>query len=97
MDLKCLVLQKSLLYLDPCNFEPQITMEKYTTPIHLDEHLTTFLSMEIIVCNYAFFEDRQSIFHALPPFMVETTYALHVFLLCSKFVCPTLDFNMGFL
>jgi hypothetical protein len=38
--------------------------EKYIAPIHLGEYSIASLSMEIIICNYAFSEDHKSIFHA---------------------------------
>jgi hypothetical protein len=63
----------------------------------LGEYLTASLSMEIVVYDYAFSEDHQSILHALPPLVLETTYALRVFLLSSKLICPTSYSNMGFL
>jgi hypothetical protein len=53
--------------------------------------------VEIVVCNYVFFEDPQSIFHTIPLLVIETTYALKVFPLLSKPVGPTSNFDMGFL
>jgi hypothetical protein len=50
------VLQKSLLRLDFYNSKPQIVAKKYIAPIHLGEYSTTSLSMDIIVCNYAFYK-----------------------------------------
>jgi hypothetical protein len=38
---------------------------------HLGESLTTFLSLEIIVYNYAFSKNHQSILHALPPLVAK--------------------------
>ncbi len=69
------VLQKSLLRLNLFDFEPQIVVEKYVAPTHLGKYLTTFLFMEVVIYNYAFFKDPQSIFHAVPPLVVETTCA----------------------
>jgi hypothetical protein len=76
---------------------------KYTTivcfhpSIHLGEYSIASLCVEIIICNCAFFEDHQSIFHALPALVVEMTFVMQVFLLFLEFVYPTLDFDMGFL
>jgi hypothetical protein len=53
--------------------------------------------MEIVVYNYAFSKDPQSILHVVPPFVVETTYALQVFSLFSEFIYPTSDSDMGVL
>jgi hypothetical protein len=71
-------------------------VEKYIAPIHLGEYLVAYFFMEIVVCNCAFFEDHQSIFHTLPPLVVETKCALQV-LLFSKLICPTSNSDMGFL
>jgi hypothetical protein len=54
-------------------------------------------SLEIIICNCAFSEDPQFIFHAIPFLVVETTCALQVFPLFLKLVCLILDSYMGFL
>jgi hypothetical protein len=72
-----------MFHLDPCDFELQIMVENYTSPIYLGEYSITSLFMEIIVYNCAFSKDHQSILHALLPLVVETTYALHVFFLFS--------------
>jgi hypothetical protein len=57
-------------------------------------HLSLWGSSFIIV---PFKKNPQSIFHAIPLLMVETTYALEVFPLFLKLVYPTTDFDMGFL
>ncbi len=57
----------------------KLRLKIHTTSIHLGEYSTTFLSVDIVVYNYAFFEDHQSILHALPPHVVESTCALQVF------------------
>ncbi len=72
------VLLKSLLRLDPYDSKPQIATKKYITPMHLGEYSTASFYVEIIIYNHAFFEDHQSIFHALPPLVVETC-VMHVF------------------
>jgi hypothetical protein len=69
------VLQKSLLCLNLFDFESQIVVEKYVAPTHLGKYLITFLFVEVIIYNYAFFKDPQSIFHAVTPLVVETTCA----------------------
>jgi hypothetical protein len=51
------VLQKFLLHFDLFDFEPQIAVEMYATPIHLGKYSIASLSMEIVICNYAFFKD----------------------------------------
>jgi len=53
--------------------------------------------MEIIVCNYAFFENPESISHTVPLLVLEMRCALQVFLLFIELEYPTLDFDMGFL
>jgi hypothetical protein len=53
--------------------------------------------MEIIVWNYAFFEDPKSINLAIPLLVVETTYAPLAFPLFSKLVYLTSNSKMGFL
>ncbi len=52
------VLHKSLFRFDPYDFEPQIMVEKYIAPFHLGEYWIAYLSMEIVVYNYAFSEDH---------------------------------------
>jgi hypothetical protein len=91
------VLQKSLLCFDPYDLKPHIVVKKYTAPIHLGEYLIAYLFMEIVVCNYVFFEDHRSIFHPLPPLVVERKCVLQVFLLLSKLIFPTSTFDMKFL
>jgi hypothetical protein len=53
--------------------------------------------VEIVVWSCAFFEDPKSIHPAIPLLVVETTYAPQAFLLFSKLVYPTSNFEMGFL
>jgi hypothetical protein len=53
--------------------------------------------VEIIIYNFAFSEEPQSILHTTPPFVVKTSYALKIFPLFSELIYPTLDFDMGFL
>jgi hypothetical protein len=89
--------QKSLLHLNPFDSEPQIVIEKYIAPTYLGENLTTYLSMDFVICNRAFSKNHHSILHTLPPLVVEMTYALQVFILFSELICPTLDSNLGFL
>jgi hypothetical protein len=86
-----------MLCLDLLDYEPQIAAKKYIAPIHLVEWSTAFLFMEIIIYNYAFSKDPQSILHTIPPLVVETTCALEVFPLFSELVYPTSNFDMGFL
>jgi hypothetical protein len=87
----------SLLRLDLCDSKLQIIANMYTTTTHLGEYSTSFISMEIIVCNCAFFENHQSILHALPSLVVKTICVMQVCLLFSKLVSPTSDSNMVFL
>ncbi len=49
-------LHKFLLNLDFSDFEPQIAAQKYITTTHLSEYSTSFLYVEIIVYNCAFFK-----------------------------------------
>jgi len=90
-------MQKSLICLDFFNFKPLNIAEKYIAPIHLGEYSIISLFVATVIYNFAFSEDPQSIFHIVPPFVVETTCALQVFPLFLRLVCPTLDFDMGFL
>jgi hypothetical protein len=78
------VLQKIMLHLDLYNCEPQIMVDKYIAPTHLGEYSIVFLYVEIVIYNCAFFKNHQSILRTLPPFVVEMTYVMHVFLLFSK-------------
>jgi hypothetical protein len=38
-------------------FEPQIVVEKYVAFVHSDECTMTYISMDIIIWNYAFSEN----------------------------------------
>ncbi len=76
--------------------KPHIVIEKSTAPTHLGESSTTSLFMEIIIYNYVFSEDPKSKFHTIPPLVVKTTCASHAFLLLSKLIYPTSNFDMGF-
>jgi hypothetical protein len=87
----------SLLHLDLCDFKLQIIANMYTITTHLGEYSTSFISTEIVICNCAFFENHQSILHALPPLVVKTICVLQVCRLFLELVSPTSDSNMVFL
>jgi hypothetical protein len=53
--------------------------------------------MDILVYNFAFFENSQSTRLVVPLLVVKMTCALQAFHLFSKLVNPTSNFNMGLL